>query len=87
MNSTLMALGPGFGGDGGFWMIGADGKLHWVPPWSPDISQALNIATTLANFSGQLKDPAVSSQLLKLAHGVLSVQVKGIQQHVGNLTH
>ena len=41
--TASMAFGPGYGGDGGFWMIGPDGKLHWVPPWDPELSRDLGV--------------------------------------------
>lgn len=87
MNSTVMAFGPGFSGDGGFWIIGADGKPHWVPPWDPQISSIVNIATSLAGTAAQLKDKTLSKQLLGVAEGVLAAQAKAIQEHVLNLTH
>ena len=85
--AASMAFGPGFGGDGGFWMIGADGKLHWVPPWDPQISHDLGVATSLAALGAQIKDSAVRAQVVGLAQSVAAVHVKAIQEHTRNLTH
>ena len=85
--SASMAFGPGFGGDGGFWMIGADGKLHWVPPWDPQISRDLGVATSLAALAAQVQDTGARAQLIGLAQGIAAVHVKAIQDHTRSITH
>jgi hypothetical protein len=37
-------IGVGGGGDGGFWVIGADGKLHKIPPMSPEVMRQVTAA-------------------------------------------
>ena len=83
--SASMAFGPGFGGDGGFWMIGSDGKLHWVPPWNPELSHDLGVATSLAALAAQIKDTGVRSQLVGLAQNIVAVHVKAIQEHTRSM--
>ncbi len=83
--SASMAFGPGFGGDGGFWMIGSDGKLHWVPPWNPELSHDLGVATSLAALAAQIKDTGMRSQLVGLAQNIAAVHVKAIQEHTRSM--
>jgi hypothetical protein len=85
--AASMAFGPGFGGDGGFWMIGADGKLHWVPPWDPEISRDLGVATSLAALSAQVKDTVARTQLIGLARDIAATHTKAIQDHTRSITH
>lgn len=81
----LLAVGPGFGGDGGFWYIGADGKLHRVPPWSPDVMRDLNAAATLVSVAQNLKEGEVSRQLTAVAEKLISAHTHEIQQHTEKL--
>ena len=46
-------IGVGGGGDGGFIVIGPDGKIHKVPPWNPDVMRL--VAAALKNHPEALK--------------------------------
>lgn len=82
---SVMAFGAGYGGDGGFWQLGADGKLHWVPPWSPEISRDFSIAATLANRAAHVTDRAARAQIEGAAHALVDMHAQAIQQHFGSL--
>src|SRR2546423_64866 len=47
------------GGDaGGFW-IGSDGKIHRIPPWTPDIVAQFKAVSALVTLGAQVNDAAV----------------------------
>ena len=84
--AQLKAFGPGFGGDGGFWVLGADGKLHWVPPWDPEITRDMGLAATLASLAPQFaKNAALQKQLVGLADNLGNLHAPAIAQHLSNM--
>ena len=85
-HSEVKAFGPGFGGDGGFFVLGADGKLHWVPPWNPEVTRDIGLAASLSSLATKYKDGAIQKQMLGLAEGLASLHAKDIQQHLSNVT-
>ncbi len=82
MNNAIIGFGPGFGGDGGFWVLGADGKLHWVPPWNPEVTKQLGVATSLAAVAQQITDVAIRDKIVGLAEGLVANLGKSVQTHV-----
>jgi hypothetical protein len=85
--AQLKAFGPGFGQDGGFWVMGADGKLHWVPPWDPEITRDMGLAATLVNLAPQFaKNAALQKQIVGLAETLGNAHAPAIAQHLSNLT-
>ena len=50
-----MVMSPGVFTDAGGWYIGADGKLHRIPPWNPDSFVLSRLADALATVKGQVK--------------------------------
>jgi hypothetical protein len=84
--AQIKAFGPGFGGDGGFFVLGADGKLHWVPPWDPEITRDMGLAATLASLAPQYaKLPALQKQVLGLADSLGAAHAPAIEKHLANL--
>ena len=84
--AQLKAFGPGFGGDGGFLVLGADGKLHWVPPWDPEITRDMGLAATLVSLAPQYaKNAAVQKQLVGLAENLGNLHAPAIEKHLSNL--
>ena len=84
--AQLKAFGPGFGGDGGFFVLGADGKLHWVPPWDPEITRDMGLAATLSSLAPQYaKNAALQKQLVGLAENLGNVHAPAIAQHLANM--
>jgi|GEM_PF-3004972 len=85
--AQIKAFGPGFGGDGGFFFVGADGKLHWVPPWDPEITRDMGLAATLQSLAPQYaKNAALQKQLVGLAENLGNLHASAIAQHMANLT-
>lgn len=85
--AQLKAFGPGFGGDGGFFYVGADGKLHWVPPWDPEITRDMGLAATLQSLAPQYaRNAAIQKQLVGLAENLGNLHAPAIAQHLSNLS-
>jgi hypothetical protein len=85
--AQIKAFGPGFGGDGGFFYVGADGKLHWVPPWDPEITRDIGLAATLSGLASQYaKNPALQKQVIGLAESLGNAHAPAIAQHLANLS-
>jgi hypothetical protein len=82
-----MAFGPGYGGDGGFWVLGADGKLHWVPPWNPEITKILDISTSLAAVASRITNADIRAKVVGMAENLALPAAAGIQAHVKSMTH
>ena len=51
------------GGDGGGIYIGADGKIHRIPPWNPDVMKELKAANAVLSAAEGLHDKAVAKEL------------------------
>jgi hypothetical protein len=75
----FIAVSPGFGGDGGYWYIGADGKLHRVPPWSPEVFRDLNAAASLLSMAEGIKQVGIRKQLIGLSEELVVGHIKEIQ--------
>lgn len=87
MNNTVMAFGPGFGGDGGFWVLGSDGKLHWVPPWDPGVTKVLDVATALAATAARISSADIRKKVIAHAEALAQPAAAGIQAHMKAITH
>jgi hypothetical protein len=86
MAQQLKAFGPGFGGDGGFFVLGADGKLHWIPPWDPEITRDVGLAATLSALAPQYaKNAALQKQMAGLAESLGNLHAPAIAQHLSNM--
>lgn len=85
-NLATIAFGPGYGGDGGFWVLGADGRLHWVPPWDPEIVRDLQVATSLAQLAPQIRSVGLRTQVEDVAQSIAAVHAKAIQAHTRALS-
>ena len=88
---SAIAFGTGYGRDGGFRYFGADGKLHWVPPWNPEISRDFSIAATLANRAEHVTDRSVRAQIEGTPIKVVTTttftdiaDVVGLRTYIGN---
>ena len=85
--AQIKAFGAGFGGDGGFFYVGPDGKLHWVPPWDPEITRDMGLAATLSSLVPvYANNPALQKQVVALAEGLGNAHAPAIAQHLANLT-
>ena len=82
---SAIAFGTGYGRDGGFRYFGADGKLHWVPPWNPEISRDFSIAATLANRAEHVTDRSVCAQIEGAAQALVGMHAQAIQHHLGGI--
>jgi hypothetical protein len=77
---------PGFGNDGGFWMI-VNGKLIRVPPWNPEIAQDIGLATKLADHAFlYYKDSALGKSMVELAQTIANQHVKAISEQLAALS-
>jgi hypothetical protein len=59
------------GGDGGGIYVGADGKVHRIPPWSPETMAELRAANRLVQ-AGRLQRDAANAHLGELVQGLLA---------------
>jgi hypothetical protein len=85
MQAKSMAFGAGYGNDGGFWQIGADGKLHWVPPWDPEISKAFSVAAALENIAASITSTSVRTQIESAARALTAPHVHAVQRHLDGI--
>jgi hypothetical protein len=75
MPAHIVIIGH-IGSDAGYWYIGADGKIHRVPGWSPEELVEVGIASRLIAQATTLKTPDLANRVA----GVLS---KFVQEQVG----
>lgn len=75
------------GGDGGGFYIGADGKLHRIPPWNPETMAELKAVNALAAASQQLANKGLAKDMFSLAERVSSTVIpqiaKGVHGGIG----
>ena len=62
MATHYVVLGH-FGSDAGYWYIGADGKLHHVPGWSPEQLAEVSRAVELIGQAAALKTPGLAERV------------------------
>jgi hypothetical protein len=84
-SGIFLAVGPGYGNDGGFWYIGADGKLHRVPPWNPELFKDINAAATLLSIAQGIKQSEISKQLVDVSERLVAGHVKEIQEKTAKI--
>jgi hypothetical protein len=78
MNKNIYFLGQ-VGSDAGGWYIGADGKIHRIPGWAPDLMKDLVSAVSVIRHAGQIKVPGFGGQIMKEA---VSFANKQFAEHV-----
>jgi hypothetical protein len=73
-------IGP-IGSDAGYWVIGADGKIHHVGGWQIDSLADFSRAVDILRSAAQIKSPELASELVKIAlpfvQRELATHVKG----------
>jgi hypothetical protein len=68
------------GSDGGYWYIGADGKVHHVPGWQPELIADLTRALSALRQLGEIKTPGVAEHATK---GLMEFVQGQLGQHLG----
>lgn len=69
------------GGDGGGFYIGPDGKIHRIPPWTPDSMAHLKAANSLlqaARLSEDISAKEISTMAQKLISKAVQTTLKGV---------
>ena len=54
------------GGDGGGFWVGADGKIHRIPPWNPELLRQLRAANAVLSAAEGLGEKGLGGEL----HGI-----------------
>jgi hypothetical protein len=75
--------GAGFGGDGGGFWFGPDGRIHIIPPWNPDEKYAKAVHEVLVAVSGV--SAATTIQQAGIRQQAVKAAVETLTSHVGNL--
>lgn len=70
------------GGDGGGFYVGADGKIHRIPPWNPEITAQLKAVSALAGVS-TLHDAALTKEVGTLAERLSTKVIPQVTKTVG----
>jgi hypothetical protein len=70
------------GGDGGGIYIGADGKIHRIPPWTPDFMLELKAVNALTAASQRLGNAGLAKEMFSLAERVSTTVVPEIAKSV-----
>lgn len=71
------------GGDaGGFW-IGADGKIHRIPPWNPDVLAQLKAVSSLVALGTQVQDAAIVKEAGALAERLSTTVIPKVTKIAG----
>ena len=70
---VVIAIGPGYGSDAGFWYIGSDGKVHKVEGWGGPQMQEVSAAVSVLAAASLVKDnPRVVDQIVDLSQTLLA---------------
>jgi hypothetical protein len=70
------------GGDGGGFYIGPDGKIHRIPPWTPDVMSELKAVNALSTASQRLGNAPLGKEMFSLAERVSSTVIPQIAKSV-----
>ena len=70
------------GGDGGGIYIGSDGKIHRIPPWTPEIMAELKAVNALATASQRLGNQGTGKEMFALAERVSTTVIPQIAKTV-----
>ncbi len=75
----LILLG---GGDGGGFWVGADGKIHRIPPYGPDILRELRAVSALVGVAA-LHDGAITNEAGALAERLSTTVIPEVTKLAG----
>ncbi len=75
---NIIVLGHA-GSDAGYWVIGADGKIHHVGGWAPERLAEVNSALNIIREATQLKTPGLAEAAIK---SVVGFAQKELQTHI-----
>ena len=70
------------GGDGGGIHVGPDGKVHRIPPWSPDVQVQLKAVSALVALEG-VHDTGLGKEATALAERLSTKVIPQITKNVG----
>jgi hypothetical protein len=70
------------GGDGGGIYVGADGKVHRIPPWTPDVQVQLKAVSALVALEG-VHEAGVVKEAATLAERLSTRVIPQITRNVG----
>lgn len=76
------------GGDGGGIYVGADGKIHRIPPWNPEVLLQLRAVNALVGV-GTLSDTGLTHEVTALAERLSTKVIPQVTklagaQHLGD---
>ena len=70
------------GGDGGGFYVGADGKIHRIPPWAPDIQVQLKAVSALVGLE-TLHEAGLTKEATTLAERLSTKVIPQITKQAG----
>ncbi len=70
------------GGDGGGFYVGADGKIHRIPPWTPDVQVQLKAVSALVALDG-VHETGLAKEATALAERLSTKVIPQITKTVG----
>src|SRR5258708_40329193 len=66
------------GGDGGGFWIGADGKVHKIPPWTPDTMAVLRASAAILKASSHVSGSSLTHELTAVAEKLTASVIPGL---------
>ena len=70
------------GGDGGGFYVGADGRIHRIPPWTPDVQAQLKAVSALVALDG-VHESGIAKEATALAERLSTKVIPQITKTVG----
>ena len=84
-NPILAAVfvSPGVKTDGGGFYIDAQGHIHRIPPWDPQVRSELEVASSLVAAAGNLHNRELASEVTTVAQKIFASHAGAIQAAAG----
>jgi hypothetical protein len=86
--SAAIVRGPGYGNDGGFFWIDANGHVHHVGPWNPEAltpaMREMQAAVLISTVAASLRNGAIRERGVRLAEEIYAHAAK---EHIAAAAH
>ena len=82
-NAIFVFVSPGVLVDGGGFYVDANGHIHRIPPWDPQVRAALDAASALFAHASLVRDPEIGKQLSALGESIVQKTVPQLGKIAG----
>jgi hypothetical protein len=73
------------GGDGGGIYIGPDGRIHRLPPWTPNVMAQLKAANVLTTAAQRVGQSELGTEMRRFAERLTAAVIPEVAKSVGGI--